>query len=134
MAQRSILSFFKSPSSSISARSSSMFPPIFPVQEIDTSFNADLSVHMSSAQLEKMVTAQLVKLRELREKLLLRPTSGEDLACLSSSCAGTHAECADSMVGDSDNGADMVVDSEDNDTDMDDDNIAKSNIKCWPLA
>ena len=150
MTQQSILSFFKPPSppsSSISASSSSMFPPILPVQEIDTSFYADLSVNLSRSEIERMVSAQLHKLRELREKLLARETRSEDFGCskhgnactLSSSSAPTptHTEMRRvlaeeeelkmasprSHAGRADS---MVVDSDDNDTDIDDDNDADS--------
>lgn len=132
MTQQSIRSFFPpSPlSSTISASSSSIFPPILPVEEIDTSFNADLSVNISRIQLEKIVTVQLVKLRELREKLL----GSEDSACHAHAGGCSHA-CHDEKVvklsddtssedstnkTSSEDADSMVVDSDDNDTDIDD--------------
>ena len=120
MTQRSILSLFKSPSSSIPESSSSMFPPILPVEEIDISFNSDDSVKISRAQLEKMVTVQLDELRELRKKLL-GSAGGCSQAC--------HDEKVVELSDDScseDASSDSMVMDDDNDTVINDDNDGDS--------
>ena len=75
---------------------------------------------MSRAQLERTVSAELDKLRELREKLQrkTRETPSQDSKCSEDS----HA-CSDSMVVDSDNDADI-----DDETTADEDEDGASDI------
>ena len=87
------------PSSSSSASSSLIFPQILPVEEIDISFSADLSVNMSRAELERMVHAELHKLREFREKLLKKVhETSQDSECQDSHAGCSHACSSSSSI------------------------------------